>query len=183
MRSLAAFIESVKPDICAVCDIESGDALALATRFIMQWAYRGGQAVFWNKHAQATEILDEYLPFSPRRPFERRGLVRVDLRVGSWPARVYATQIGAERDQRIRDLRYLRAALRDTSGACMLFCVSPPSRIEYGDLGFTRAGCRGVDGETLWLRGFDVQSAQDDKPHRGIGTPLVAKLRLTGRLV
>ncbi|MDQ6929694.1 MAG: hypothetical protein M3126_03375 [Candidatus Eremiobacteraeota bacterium] len=180
MRSLAAFIARAQPNLLAVCGIDAGDALAIATRFALQWAYRGGQAIFWKPDYQTVYVRDTYLPFSALRPFERRGLVRVDLRMNGTVVHAIATQIGRERDQRIREVRYVRALLRDTTGPCIFFCVSPPSRIGFTDLGFRRAGCAGVDGEALLARGFAIESAGDERATRGIGTPHVADLRLAG---
>ncbi len=183
MHALAAFIARAQPHILGISEIDSGDALALATRFALQWAYRGGQAVFWKPQFKAVSVSNAHPPFSPLRPFERRGVVRVDLEIAGAPVRVFATQMSAERERRIRELRYLRTSLRQTDGPCIVFCVSPPSRIEYGDLGFTRAGCRGVHDETVWVRGFDVRGARDERPERGIGTPLVAALAATAQRV
>lgn len=180
MRSLAAFYDRVRPDVLAASEIDSGDALALATRFALQWAYRGGQAMFWQSALHATEIRDTYLPFSPARPFERRGIVEVSMQIATVPSTILATHVGAEREQRIRELRHLRSVARDANHACIVFAVMPAGRVELGGLGFTRAGCRGVDNEALYVRGFDIEHAADDaQPHRGIGTPLVARLRIT----
>jgi hypothetical protein len=178
MRSLAAFYDRVRPDVLAVCEIDAGDALALATRFALQWAYRGGQAVFWLGALRATGIRDNYLPFSPVRPFERRGIVEVTMQIADAPATILATHVAAEREQRIREVRHLRTVARGAHPACIVFAVMPASRIELGGLGFTRAGCRGVDNEALYVRGYHIEQAADDvQPHRGIGTPLVARLR------
>ena len=182
MRSLAAFLAQSQPHIVAVCDIEPGDALALATRFALQWVYRGGQALFWRPQYEALKIVDAYLPFSPLRPFSRRGVVRVDVMIAGVAVRVFLTQIGSRRDARIRELRYLRETLRETQGPCILFAVAPPSRIHYGDLGFVRAGCPGVDGETVWARGFEIATARADRPHPGIGTPLLVWLNLAAHV-
>ena len=180
MRSLAAFFDRARPDIFAVSEIDAGDALALATRFALQWGYRGAQSVFWRSDLRAVAMRDNYLPFSPSRPFDRRGIIELTLQFANSPCTVLATQIGADRDQRIREMRHLRTVARGAAHACLVFAVLPSGRIDLTDLGFKRAGCRGVADEALYVRGFDIAQAQDDKhAHRGIGTPLVAKLSLT----
>ena len=180
-RSLAAILERVQPDIFAVCEIDAGDALAMATRFVLQWGYRGGQALFWRPELRAGPIRDAYLPYSPMRPFERRGMVGVDLQIGAREVALLATQIGAQRDQRIREWRSVRTTLRTVAGAAVVFCVLPAGKVGLEDLGFVRAGCRGVDDECIFARGLEILEAGDDtSPHRGIGATLVARLRTTG---
>lgn len=155
----------------------------MATRFALQWGYRGGQAVFWNPAFVAGPIRDTYLPFSPLRPFERRGLVRVDLQLASANVGVFATQIGPGRDQRIREWRYVRNALRDTAGPALVLCVLPQARASLSDMDFMRVGCRGVDDECVFARGFEVEEARDDSSaHRGIGTAILARTRLTEKV-
>ena len=173
----------MQPDIFAVSEIDAGDALAIATRFALQWGYRGGQAVFWKPAFVAGPIRDTYLPFSPLRPFERRGLVRVDLQLARASVGVFATQIGPERDQRIREWRYVRNVLRTAAGPALVFCLLPQARSTLSDLGFVRVGCRGVDDECVFARGFAVEEAADDtSAHRGTGTAIVARTRLTERV-
>ncbi|MFN2529156.1 MAG: hypothetical protein ABR584_10625 [Candidatus Baltobacteraceae bacterium] len=146
----------------------------------MQWGYRGGQAVFWKPALASGPIRASYLPFSPLRPFERRGMVAVDLQFGAHKVGVLATQIGTARDGRIREWRYVRSALRRRAGTALLFAAVPPSRIGLTDLGFVRVGCRGVDDECIFVRGFDVEEAADDAAaHRGIGRAILARLRAT----
>ena len=178
MRSLAAFLARSNADMFAVCEIDAGDALALATRFALQWGYRGGQALFWKPALNAAAVRDAYLPFSPLRPFERRGFVHVPLAVGAMRFAAIATQIGRERPQRVRELRYLRSRLRELEGAAILFGIIGSSRVDLYDLGFVRAGCRGADDETIYARGFRVLDAgEDGAAHRGIGVPLCARVQ------
>lgn len=179
MRSLAAFVARTDPTIFAVSEIDAGDALAIATRFVLEWGYRGGQALFWKAPFQSARIYDAYLPFSAARPFERRGILRVAMQAGNKPLTVVATQIGTQRDQRIRELRALRTVLRKVEGACIVFCVFASGRIDLLDLGLTRAACRGTHDEAIYTRGFTVTGAHEDTtPHRGIGTPTIAQLHL-----
>lgn len=114
------------------------------------------------------------------RPFERRGMVEVDLKFGAHKVCVVATQIGTERDRRVREWRYLRSALRQTAGSSLVFAAVPASRIGLTDLGFIRVGCRGVDDESIFARGFEIEEAADDAAaHRGIGRAILARLRAT----
>gem|GEM_PF-4517502 len=134
--------------------------------------------MFWKPALAAGTIRASYLPFSPLRPFDRRGMVSVDLQFGAHKGAVLATQIGTERDRRIREWRYLRSALRKTNGSALVFAALPASRIGLTDLGFVRVGCRGVDDECIFARGFDIEEAAEDAAaHRGIGTAKLAQLR------
>ncbi|MBV8688995.1 MAG: endonuclease/exonuclease/phosphatase family protein [Candidatus Eremiobacteraeota bacterium] len=179
MRSLAAFIDRVDPDVLALCEIDAGDALALATRFARQWAYRGSQALLWKPRVHQARVRDAYLPRTPLRPLERRGLLRVATQVGEYPLNLVATQIGAQREQRVRDLRYLRSSLRRIGTQCLLLAVLPDSAIGVGDLGFRKL-VSGSDHESIFARGLEiVESSYDPYDHRGIGRPLVAGVRLT----
>lgn len=176
MRSLAAFLARTNADVFAACEIDAGDALAVATRFALQWGYRGGQALFWKPALTALSVQDTYLPFSPLRPFERRGFLSVAIR-GLTGFTAVATQIGRERDQRIRETRYLRTRLRALEGSAIVFGIIGTSRTDLYDLGFVRAGCRGADDEAIYVRGFRVLAAGEDAAgHRGIGVPLCAQL-------
>lgn len=177
MRSLAAFYDRARADVLAVTEIDAGDALALATRFALQWAYRGGQAVFWQRGLRATAIRDNYLPFSPARPFERRGVVEVTLQVFGAPCTVLATKVSAQREPRVREVRHLRTVARGAQRACIVLAVMPPNSAELRGLDFVRAGCRGVDDEAIYVRGLSIARAGgDNHAHKGIGTPLLAEL-------
>lgn len=179
MRSLASFIDRADPDVLALCEIDAGDALALATRFVRQWAYRGSQALFWKPHLHQVRVRDAYLPRSPLRPFERRGFLRVAAHVDRQSLDLVVTQIAAERDQRVRDLRYLRTSLRQIGRAALVFAILPRSRIGLQDLGF-RSIVAGSDQETIFAGGVEViEAARDPHAHRGIGTPLLARVGVT----
>src|SRR5581483_9148979 len=109
--SLASLVDDARPDVLAVCEIEPGDALSLATRFALQWAYRGRQALFWSARVRADAVHDLYLPRAGR-PFERRGLLRVDASLDGDPCALVATQFASDRGERIPELRFARSQLR-----------------------------------------------------------------------
>lgn len=178
MRSLAAFLSERDPDIFAICEIDAGDALALATRFERQWAYRGAQAIFWNRNFRADAVRDEYLPFSVARPFERRGLLRVEGSLFGTACALIATQITLERDVRIPELRALRRTLRAIGSAAILFVHLPNDRIEFADLGFVRADSRqiGDAAERIYVQRFRVEEVTLDIARSGIGAPLIAQV-------
>jgi len=182
MRSLAAFIDRADPDVLALCEIDAGDALALATRFARQWAYRGSQALLWKSRLHQTRVRDAYLPRAPLRPLERRGLLRVATRLEDHALELVATQVAAQREQRVRDLRYLRTALRRIGSQCLLLAVLPDSQIGVTDLGFKKL-LGGPDHEAIFSRGLDVlESSYDPYDHRGIGRPLIANLRINSKV-
>ena len=137
MRSLAFFLAESDPDIMALGEIDAGDALALATRFDRQWAYRGGQALLWNGRVVAHEVHDLYLPVAPLA-FERRGLLRVDGECDGAPAALFATQFGADRN-RIREMRFARGHARAAPATAIVFVTAPFRRI-----GFSGFGVRGA---------------------------------------
>ena len=89
--------------------IDEGDALALATRFDCGYAYRGRQALFWNAHFSAREVLDRYLPGAPLRPFDRRGLLQVDGIYEGGQLALIATQFAIERAMTLREARFARS--------------------------------------------------------------------------
>jgi len=182
MRSLATFIDRVDPDVLALCEIDAGDALALATRFARQWAYRGSQAIIWKPQLHQARVRDAYLPRAPLRPLERRGLLRVATQLGENSLELVATQIADQREQRVRDLRYLRGSLRRIGSHCLLLAVLPDSKIGVRDLGFQKL-VSGADHEAIFSRGVDViESTHYPYDHRGIGRPLLASVRLTPKV-
>ncbi|MDQ2679676.1 MAG: hypothetical protein M3Y21_01445 [Candidatus Eremiobacteraeota bacterium] len=159
MRSLAAFFAERNPDIFAVCEIDAGDALALATRFERQWAYRGSQALFWSRRFSATRVYDEYLPFAAVRPFERRGLVRVEGELDGEACTLITTQLAAEREARIPELRTLRKMLRAVENAALLFLHSPIKGRGFSDLKFARADHPGLgkDAERVYVKDLPAE--------------------------
>lgn len=107
-------------------------------------------------------------------------MVEVGLQLGAQKVSILATHIGTERDRRIREWRFVRSALRKMAGPSIVFAAVPASRIGLTDLGFMRVGCRGVDDECIFARGFQIEEAGDDAvAHRGIGTAILAHLRAT----
>ena len=110
MRKLAAFVAQTTPDFLAICEIGSGDARSLATRFALQWAYRGRQAIMWTPAFTPQKVHDRYLP-APH-PFDRRGFVRVDGTLGDIPCALMTTQFASDRSTRDAQLRFARTQLR-----------------------------------------------------------------------
>lgn len=135
LRSLTAFLAEIDADIFCIHEIDAGDALALATRFDRAWGYRGGQALFWNARVSAHTVHDRYLPLTPLRPFDRRGLLEVDAETHGARLTLVATQFANDRAVRVRELRYARSNLRAQGGAALLFVAQPDPRIGFADLG------------------------------------------------
>ena len=121
MRSLASFYDARKPDVLAIARMTPGDALALATRFSLQWAYRGRQAVFWQNAFTNARCEDPYLPFHLTRPLDRRALVRVDVENASGTVTLAATQFARTETQRIPELRFVRKVLRAVERRAIFF--------------------------------------------------------------
>lgn len=151
MRALASFVVRETPDITAICEIDPGDALSLATRFELQWAYRGRQALFWNDRFAAREVHDLYLPVRPGR-FERRGFVRVDGRCVSRPCTLIATQFSDGRAGRIPELRFARSQVRRTADT-ILFAHLRDRAIDFEDLGFRDVTADASSDERVYMRG------------------------------
>jgi len=121
MLSLAALVDETDPHVLAVCEIDAGDAFALATRFAREWAYRGSQALFWKKPVSAHAVHDIYLPFALQRPFARRGLLRVAAEDARGAVALFATQFAAERGIAVPELRFARAQMRGAEGRLLAF--------------------------------------------------------------
>jgi len=151
MRELAAFVDACAPHAMGVSDIDAGDALSLATRFALQWAYRGRQALFWQTPFRAHAVHDRYLPVHPARLFDRRGLLIVDAQLHSAPCVLAATQMSAERESFVRELRFARTQLRGHRRA-LLFVEMPAHRIGLADLGFSQIA------HGVFARGFSAQT-------------------------
>lgn len=173
MRSLAELVAEADPDVTALSEIDAGDALATATRFDRSWAYRGGQALLWKRRAIAHAVRDLYLPVSALRPFDRRGLLRVDVDIGKLSLHVFATQFAGGRSS-IRDLRFARSAVRGVEGKVLLFISDPaPSRI-----GFTDVGLRSVapaSNLAIWARGFELGIERQSESEDGLGSLAVVR--------
>jgi hypothetical protein len=153
MRKLAAFVSESSPQILGVCEIESGDALALATRFAMQWAYRGRQALFWRAPVRVDRVHDRYLPMRGGRIFDRRGLLVAEAEIDEAPCILAATQLSVQRDSYVPELRFARAHLRGDTPA-LLFAQAPPPAKRFADLGFQELA------EGVFIRGFSAPSVR-----------------------
>ncbi|MGA8533554.1 MAG: endonuclease/exonuclease/phosphatase family protein [Candidatus Tumulicola sp.] len=179
MRALAQCVSALDPDVLALSEVDAGDALAVATRFDRQWAYRGGQAVLWNRRFVAVKVHDLYLPATPLAPFERRGLLRVDGRCDSTELTLFAARFAPARAC-VRDLRFTRSAIRASGAArIVLFLTDPPGagRASFGDLGL-RPECADAAAADLMLavRGCSVQSCIVARAENGIGAQLIARV-------
>jgi hypothetical protein len=120
--------------------IDAGDAYAMATRFDCEWAYRGGQALFWQTWFRAHEVHDRYLPAPPGRPFERRGLLEVDGEAGGETLTLIATQLSNDR-ARVREMRFIRTSVRRIGGDVLLFIAGfdgAAQRYGFADVGVRR---------------------------------------------
>lgn len=157
MRSLAAFFDRTLPDVAAVFEADAGNVLAFATRFDRAWAYRGRLALLWNRRIIAREVHDLYLPAAPLRPFDRRGLLRVDARAENEPLHLFATQFASDRSN-VRELRYARSALRATGSGNALFFVARPvgGRVGFTDLGFAEPAAPGAS-SAIAARGYALE--------------------------
>jgi hypothetical protein len=126
MRRVAEAIDARAPAIFALHAIDEGDALALATRFATEYAYRARQALFWNAAFAAREVLDR-----------DRGLLRVDGTFAGARLALVATRLSADRASRVRELRRARAVLRAARSAALLFVTGVVAgETGFGDLGF-----------------------------------------------
>jgi hypothetical protein len=173
MRSLAELVAAADPDVTALSEIDAGDALATATRFDRAWAYRGGQALLWKRGAIAHAVRDLYLPVSALRPFDRRGLLRVDADFGKVPLHVFATQFAGDRSA-IRDLRFARTAVRGVEGNVLLFIADPaPSRIGFADAGLKSLAP--APKLAIWARGFELSVERCSESEAGLGSVAVVR--------
>jgi len=172
MRSLAAFLSQVEADVVALNGIEAGDALATATRFDFQWAYRGRQALLWSRRVVAKEVHDVYLPSATLRPFERRGLLRVDALHEDAPLHVFAAACAPDRSG-ISDLRFTRAMLRSSHDDVLLLATMPHTRIGFGDLRMQTVS----DGGDLAIAagGYELTQPETIEAQDGLGPALVAR--------
>lgn len=155
MRALAALIDDERPTAFAVCEIDAGDAFSLATRFAVQWAYRGRQALFWNGDFTAHRVRDLYLPLRGTHLFDRRGLLRVDATYEGRDCTLVTTQFSSERDGRVPELRFARKQLRTTAQNAVFFAHLDDRSIGFEDLGFRDATGTPESKERVYLRGFD----------------------------
>lgn len=154
MRALAASVAEERPGLVAVCEIEPGEALAFATRFAMQWAYRGHQALFWNDAFRVTRVRDLYLPAAGPLPFERRGFLYAEAQFANRTCVLAATHFSEERRARIAELRFARSLLRESSRDAIFCAHLRETRIAFGDLGFREEGAPGQSAEHAYVRGL-----------------------------
>lgn len=155
MRALAESIAQERPGVIAVSEIEPGDALALATRFAMQWAYRGHQALFWSAAFQALRVRDLYLPSQPALRLERRGFLYVEAEFSGRLCALASTQFSEERRARIAELRFARGLLRNTPDDAIFCAHLRESRIGFEDLGFRETGNASRSPAHVYLRGME----------------------------
>jgi hypothetical protein len=155
MRTLASIVAREEPDVLGVCEIEPGDALSLATRFALQWAYRGRQALFWRDVFQTPRVHDSYLSARPDRPFDRRGFVRADTTYLGRQCALVTTQFGSDRATRIPELRFARTQLRHAPHDTVVFAHLVDVTIAFADLGFRDAIPDDAGAQRVYVRGFD----------------------------
>jgi hypothetical protein len=176
MRSLASFLAESDPDVMALGDIDAGDALALATRFDRQWAYRGGQALLWNARVIAHEVHDLLLPVAPIA-FERRGLLRIDGECDGARISLFATQFGPDRNN-LREMRFARSHARTAPGLGVLFVTAPLERIGFKDLGYEAIGAHEPSDQVeIDARGFHLERLRSGVLGNGIGAALLVRAR------
>lgn len=120
MRIASERVNQENPEIFCFHGVTAGDAFAIATRFDCDWAYRGGQALFWKPTLRAHEVHDRYLPSPLLRPFERRGLLEVDGDRDGRPLTLIATQLSDDRAH-VREIRLVRNIARSRIGGVVLF--------------------------------------------------------------
>ncbi len=160
MLTLAATIDETAPDVLAVCEIDAGDAFALATRFARQWAYRGGQALFWTRAFVASAVHDLYLPFAIQRPFDRRGLLRVDGTSGGAPTALFATQFGSARAFAVPETRFARTQLHATDARAIAFAQMEVAAPGLGGRGVELLAEDRDAGIYTYARGFTARSVE-----------------------
>jgi len=161
-RSLAAFLAECDPDVAALAAIESGDALALATRFDRDWAF-GAVSLLWKKTRFAASAAQE-----------RRGVLCVDAIHGGSAIALLATHFSEGRE-RVRELRSARALVRKIDGDALLFVAEPHGRLGFRDLGFDSAG-EGEGAElVIATRGYGVESSSAPATAPGLGAALVVR--------
>lgn len=126
MRSVAEAVDARAPAIFCVHGIEEGDALALATRFAYDYAYRGRQALFWNASFTARGVLDR-----------DRSVLRVEGTFAGGRLALVATRFSNERAIRVRELRNVRTLVRATKSPALLFVTGVVAgEAGFADLGF-----------------------------------------------
>lgn len=148
MRTLAATVAETEPAVLAVCEIDPGDAFALATRFAREWAYRGGQALFWTHAFAADGVRD------------RGGRLRVHGRLGDTPATLYAMQFAAARATGVPELRDARTEMRRDAADAIAFAQLPSARPGLGVRGVALLASDEEAGIYAYARGFAAEEVE-----------------------
>lgn len=164
MRSLAAFFDHARADFAAVTSIDSGDALSLATRFAMGWAYRDGQALFWNDRFKAVRVREGRVPLC------------IDGAIARSQAHLIGVRLTRDRNA-IRDLRATRSAIRELPGVLLLFAAGLQGRTRFADLGLDEAPAGA--GECVAARGFRVTAVETRSAAAYLGTIVRARPAVT----
>jgi hypothetical protein len=147
MRAVAEAIDARVPAIFCVHGIEEGDALALATRFVFEYAYRGRLAIFWNATFSVREIVDR-----------NRGLLRVNGTFAGGRLTLVARRFSRDRASRVRQLRQARTELRATKSAALLFITGfVTGETGFSDLGF--ATLADADGSLVAAREIGAEAS------------------------
>lgn len=142
MRSVAEAVDARGPAIFCVHRIEEGDALALATRFACDYAYRARQALFWNATFSARGVLDR-----------DRGVLRVEGTFAGGRLALVATRFSSERAARVQELRQARTLVRATKSAALLFATG----VVAGEAGFADLGFAPLaDGDGTMIAGREI---------------------------
>jgi hypothetical protein len=177
MRVLAERFSAWDPDLLALSEVDDGDALALATRFDRQWAYRGGQALLWRRRFEASGVHGRYLPAVPLQPFERRGLLHVDGTLDGTALTVFSTRFTESRD-RVRDLRRTRSWIRASHSERIVLCITnPPAADAFRDLGFEQRADRSALDALVATRGLWIESSDMARAAGGLGMQLALRIR------
>ena len=164
MRSLASFLAEADPDVVSLAGIDSGDALASATRFDRQWAYGDGHALLWKRGR-----------YDARGVSESRGVLRVDGACDGAGTALFATHFSSGRE-RVRELRAARDQMRSTQGDALLFVSEPHARLGFSDLGFATLGDREREAELLiGARGYAIDPVRAVVVGGGVGAALVVR--------
>lgn len=94
MRALAEYLARKKPAVAAISRIGAGDARSLATRFGLQWVYRGRQALFWDQRFSAIRVDTAYV--QARLPLRRTGLIEVEGMLAEERCTLALTEVASE---------------------------------------------------------------------------------------
>jgi len=178
MRSLASFYDARKPHVFAIARMTPGDALALATRFSLQWAYRGRQALFWQNSFTNARCEDPYLPFHLARPLDRRALLRIDVEHGRRSLTFALTQFARTQAQRVPELRFVRKALRVTQARALFFAHIYPQYAKFADLAFRDATGAFEGPLRIFVRDAVVESVEMVPAQRGISAIATARVAI-----